>query len=97
MRYKVINHLWKTEEGEPFDIISYFDCFEDVTNKFIKDLNSLWKGIVPFPFSIEIQETDDNTVGEVLIRGNEVLAKHDSITPEIIEAYGSELKKWWSI
>lgn len=93
MRYKVVNRLFDTKEGKSLRIESVYDSFEEVANKIVKDLNSVWKGIVPLPFRIEIVEARDDESGMSMYEGDKVLSHNADKMAGIMETYGYFMKK----
>jgi hypothetical protein len=93
MKYKVSNYLFNTQDGKAFRIDSVYDSFEDVADKLIRDMNSLWKGVVPFPFRFEIFEVDDDKVGMSIYEDDKLVAHNDDVIAGMMERYGYEMTK----
>jgi hypothetical protein len=92
-KYKVVNHLFDTKEGKSLRIESVYGSFEEVADKIIKDLNSVWKGIVPLPFRIEIVEAKSDEEGMSMFEGDTVLSHNPDKMAGVLETYGYFMKK----
>jgi hypothetical protein len=94
MKYKITNRLLDTESGKRFEVNATFNSFETVADKVVRDLNSLWKGSVPFPFEMRIEVVgDDAKLGTELIEGDEVIASNDKYNDDMLEIYSSKINE----
>lgn len=89
MRYKIANLLPPSIEGEKLVLEVVYDTFEEVITKVIRDLNSLWKGSVPFPMTLVFLEVSDDTpLGMRFIMGDKVVATNEKDVIEAMEVQG---------
>lgn len=92
-KYKVVNYLFNTEDGKSLRIESIYDSFEHVADKLIRDMNSLWKGVIPFPLKFEIFEVDDDCKGISYFEDDKLISHNDSLIEGAMERYGYEMTK----
>lgn len=93
MRYKVTNMLNLEIDKRELKLVSIFDDFEGVIEKIVRDLNSIWKDMVPLPatFIIEKIADDDKEISTMCLYENgQVIAKNESEVQEAMEAIGIE-------
>lgn len=72
-KFRVTNGLLPSMEGHPLSIVSVFGSFEEMTDKVVKDLNSLWKGVVPFPLEFKLETVGDDVESGTSLWENGVL------------------------
>jgi hypothetical protein len=92
-KYKVVNYLFNTEDGKTLRIESVYDSFEHVADKLIKDLNSVWKGVVPFPLKFEIFEVSDDAKGISYYEDDKLITHNDDMIEGVMERYGYAMTK----
>jgi hypothetical protein len=95
MKYKITNMLSLEIDKRELKLVSIFDDFEGVIEKIVRDLNSIWKDMVPLPttFKIELVSDDEYKADPgtmVLYENGEVIAKNESEVQEAMEAIGIE-------
>jgi len=93
MAYRVKNKLPKTIEGRDLELVSDFETFEQVAGKVIQDLNSVWKGIVPFPIEFKIEEVNAVDGGMRLYEDGVEVASNPGQVEGVMERYGLEVFK----
>jgi hypothetical protein len=95
MKFRVSNVLFKDDEGRGFEIQAVFDDFEGVITKIVKDLNSLWKGVVPLPMSIKIEEHKESWSGVRLLHQGNIMGENADIasSDDLFQVWGTEMQK----
>jgi hypothetical protein len=100
VKFRVINKLVDTKAKRTLRIESTYDTFEDMTDKIVRDLSSLWKGMIPFPFELRIELVNDTEEsGHKIFEGDDIIGdtKTNKISmqwgKDVMEVYGAEMKK----
>jgi hypothetical protein len=96
MKYKVSNKLVNTEEGKTLVVSVVFDSFEEMTDKVVRDLNSLWNGVVPFPMNFNLEIVDDSVEsGMVFVEDGKTIHKTGVVRDEFLEEYSSWMNDYF--
>lgn len=96
-RYTVTHILAPTEDGKSHTLETTYDTFEEVANSIIKDLTSIWKGMIPLPASFRIDVAKEESLGirikvdGVVVSENSDVSKYD----EVVDAYGQTMQTYW--
>ena len=99
MKYKVTNTLVVPVKGKDKPEIRYLTCvfeeFEGVIDKIARDLQSVWKEVVPLPITFTIEEvSDDEPPGMKMTDENgEFVAENDKEVTGAFEEVANSVER----